>query len=381
MKKELFNGKRLKVARVYRGKSVDVLAKETNINKKDILAFEDNKYKPTLENALKLSNILHFPKDYFFSSENLKIIVEDSHFNPNSTIPRLEEISYKEKLIMLRKLYLFFENYVGFPEFDLPADLNKYDNMEILSEKIRKYWNIWSDKKTIPLNLGDIMMAKGILISQMNIKRKGASAFTQKQSVNSQVKYVVSLGEDRNIASIRNYDLACELGYIVSSILNLPLKKFDCEEFAAAFLLPKQAFLNNLEDMNELDSYIKLKAKWAVPISLIIYRSYSLGIISYKKYNYLLNEWYKKGWDKSEPLDDNFKLNDSSLLKMAYETLLENNIISNSTLIDNLYNQGIILYPEDIEVLMDLKPNTLQVSKKKNNVKKVDFKNKSKSKR
>lgn len=381
MKKELFNGKRLKVARVYRGKSVDVLAKETNINKKDILAFEDNKYKPTLENALKLSNILYFPKDYFFSSENLKIIVEDSHFNPNSTIPRLEEISYKEKLIMLRKLYLFFENYVGFPKFDLPADLNRHDNMEILSEKIRKYWNIWSDEKPIPLNLGDIMMAKGILISQMNIKRKGASAFTQKQSVNSQVKYVVSLGEDRNIASIRNYDLACELGYIVSSILNLPLKKFDCEEFAAAFLLPKQAFLNNLEDVNELDSYIKLKAKWAVPISLIIYRSYSLGIISYKKYNYLLNEWYKKGWDKSEPLDDNFKLNDSSLLKMAYETLLENNIISNSTLIDNLYNQGIILYPEDIEVLMDLKPNTLQVSKKKNNVKKVDFKNKSKSKR
>ena len=43
MKKDVFNGKRLKIARVYRGKSVDILAKETNINKKDILAFEDNK--------------------------------------------------------------------------------------------------------------------------------------------------------------------------------------------------------------------------------------------------------------------------------------------------------------------------------------------------
>ena len=32
MKKDLFNGKRLKIARVYRGKSVDILAKETNIN-------------------------------------------------------------------------------------------------------------------------------------------------------------------------------------------------------------------------------------------------------------------------------------------------------------------------------------------------------------
>ena len=53
MKKELFNGKRLKVARIYRGKTIDQVSKETNINKKDILAFEENKYKPTVENALE----------------------------------------------------------------------------------------------------------------------------------------------------------------------------------------------------------------------------------------------------------------------------------------------------------------------------------------
>ena len=90
MKKDVFNGKRLKIARVYIGKSEDILDKETNINKKDILAFEDNKYKPTLENALKLSNILHFPREYFYGNENLKIVVEDSHFNPNSRLPRVE---------------------------------------------------------------------------------------------------------------------------------------------------------------------------------------------------------------------------------------------------------------------------------------------------
>ena len=59
MKKELFNGKRLKIARIYRGKTIDQVSKETNINKKDILAFEENKYKPTVENALKLSNVLN----------------------------------------------------------------------------------------------------------------------------------------------------------------------------------------------------------------------------------------------------------------------------------------------------------------------------------
>jgi len=61
---------------------------------------------------------------------------------------------------------------------------------------------------------------------------------------------------------------------------------------------------------------------------------------------------------------------------MAYEALIENHIVSNATLIDKLYSQGITLYPEDLEILMDLKPNTLQTKNNKNNVKKVDFKRK-----
>ena len=376
MKKELFNGKRLKIARVYRGKSVDILAKETNINKKDILAFEDNKYKPTLENALKLSNILYFPREYFYGNENIKVVVEDVHFNPNSTIPRMEEISYREKLIMIRKLFLFFEEYIGFPELDFPDNLNKNDSMEIISKKIREHWGLWDEEKPTPLDLGDIMTAKGVIMSYMNVNRKGACAFTQKQSVDLDKKYVICLGEDKNTAPLRNHDLACERGYIVSDMLNLSLKKFDCEEFAAEFLLPKQSFLNSLEDTNELESYVRLKAKWAVPVSLLVYRAYSLGVISYKKYNYLLNDWHQRGWDKVEPLDDKFKLHDSSLLKMAYDALIENNIVSNATLIDKLYDSGIILYPEDLEILMDLKKDTLKLKNNKNNVKKVDFKRK-----
>ena len=90
MKKELFNGKRLKVARIYRGKTIDQVSKETNINKKDILAFEENKYKPTVENALKLSNVLHFPREYFYKTENIKINVDAVHFNPQSTTQRNE---------------------------------------------------------------------------------------------------------------------------------------------------------------------------------------------------------------------------------------------------------------------------------------------------
>ena len=80
MKKELFNGKRLKVARIYRGKTIDQVSKETNINKKDILAFEENKYKPTVENALKLSFKWLYSDTFISVMQSLKNVSDGEYY-------------------------------------------------------------------------------------------------------------------------------------------------------------------------------------------------------------------------------------------------------------------------------------------------------------
>ena len=375
MKKEIFNGAKLKVARIYRGKTVDQLAKEVNINKKDIIAFEENKYKPTLENTMKLSNNLKFPRSYFFEVENIKVIVEGSHFNPQSTIPRNEEISYREKLIMTHKIYNFMQRYIKFPKLNLPNNLNRNDDIEDMATKTRRYWGLGD--KAIG-NMVSLLESNGILISGINIDRKGASPYTQKQILNKESLYVIALGNDKKSATIRNYDLAYELAYIISNELNIPSKKFNLDEFACAFLLPKDEFLKDLSNPNELDFYIEMKKKWLVPISTLIFRAYTLGAINYKKYNFLMNEMNKKGWLKKEPLDENIKGISPQTLKTAVELLFENNIMSKNTLMDNLVNFGINMYPEDIEILIGLKEGILgnKINQGKNNVKVVDLKNK-----
>lgn len=379
MKKEIFNGAKLKVARIYRGKTVDQLAKEVNINKKDIIAFEENKYKPTPENTMKLSNNLQFPREYFFKNENIKVTVEGSHFNPQSTIPRNEEISYREKLIMTHKIYTFMQGYIKFPELNLPDNLNRNDDIEEMATKTRRYWGLGDGAIG---NMVSLLESNGVLLSGINIDRKGASPYTQKQSLNKESIYVIALGNDKKSATIRNYDLAYELAYIISNELNIPSKKFNADEFACAFLLPKDAFLDDLSNPNELDFYIEMKTKWLVPISIMIFRAYTLGAINYKKYNFLMNEMNKKGWLKKEPLDDNIKGVSPQALKTAVELLFENNIMSKNTLMDNLANFGINMNPEDIEILIGLKEGTLGAkvnqgkNNNKNNVKIVDFKNK-----
>ncbi|MGS5516310.1 XRE family transcriptional regulator [Clostridioides difficile] len=368
-----FNGKRLKSARVFRAKTIEQLAKETKINKKDLKAFEENKYIPNMENTLKLSNILNFPKEYFYKHENMNVIVEDSHFNPQSKLPRVEEISYREKMIIIHKIYSFMESYIKFPKENLPSkrimsDTNIND-IESLAYKTREFWDL---NNSPIVNMVNLLESNGIIISGMNVDKKGATIFTQKQRIGKEVKYLISLGNDKKSASIRNYDLAYELGYIVSSELRIPNKQFSADEYACAFLLPKESFLEDLIHPEDIDYYVELKKKWIVPMSAMIFRAYNLGKINYKKYNYLMNEMEKKGWLREEPLD---KMKGSSpmYLKRAVELLIENKIMNTNSIVSSLEEFGINLYPEDLELLMGLKKGLLsQNINKKSKVIKFD---------
>ncbi|MGL4911966.1 MAG: XRE family transcriptional regulator [Romboutsia sp.] len=376
-RKQIFNGKRLKTARMYRGKTIDMLATEANINKKDILAFEEDKYKPVAENVMKLSNTLKFPREYFFQNDDIRVMVESTHTKPESRIPRVEEISYKEKLVMTHKLISVIENYIKFPEMKIADNLTQYDDMDELATKVRKAWGLGDG----PIgNMLSLLEVNGIAISGMNVDRKGALSFTQKQSIDRNSRYLISLGNDKKSATIRNFDLAYELGYIVSVEAGISSKKFSKDEFACAFLLPKEPFFEDLENVNELNDYVELKKKWIVPISAMILRAYQLDVINYKKYMYLMREMEKQGWLTKEPLDENIKATSPALLKKSVEMIIESTIMTKEGFVDNLANYGLSLYEEDVENLLGLKEKMLapKSNNKNDNVTKVNFKKKKK---
>ena len=315
MSKKAFIGRKLREARMYRGKTIDVLAKETNINKKDIIAFEEDKYKPTLENEMKLSNALGFPREFFKYADNIKMTIDSTHIRPECTIPKVEQIAFKEKLAMTHRILTFLEGYIQFPQMNIPTDLNKNEDIEELATKVRRYWNLGDG---IIGNMLTLLEINGIIVSDANINKKGALSFSQKQTVNGNSRYFVSLGNDKKSACTRNYDLAYELAYIVATEANIQSKKFSKDEFACAFLMPKETFTQDLKMVNDLEDYVELKKKWIVPISAIILRAYQLGEISYKKYMYLMNEMDKKGWLKKEPLEENIKATSPHAIKKIY---------------------------------------------------------------
>ncbi len=350
--KRTFNNKKFKTARILRGKTIEMLAVDTEINKKDLLAFEENKYKPTVENEMKISNALNFPKMYFFTEDRLKITIDSIHIRPESRLPRIEEIAYKERLVFIHKIFAFAENYVKFPQMEINFDMNKNDDIENLASSLRK--NMDLGNKPI-VNMMNLLEANGFIITDQNVNKKNALSFTQKQTSDKGTRYFISLGNDRKDLCSRNVDLAYELAYVLGNEIKVQQKKFRQDELALAFLLPKEEYFEDFENINELDDYLPLKRKWAVPIWALITRAHDLGFITYKKYTYLLNEMDKRGWSKKEPIEG--KGGAPVILKQAIDVILE--VMTPEELVDGLGQFGLNIYKSEIEDLFGLKKGRL----------------------
>ena len=164
------------------------LATQTKINKKDILAFEEGKYLPTLENSLKLAKALDFPQEYFYKKDNVKVILENTHVAVPGRVPRVEEVACREQLLMTHKIVTLIEDYIDIPKLNLPTKLGKNINEEQLAQITREHFNL--NNEAI-LNVADVMEENGIIVSDINNNKKGSVALTQKQSVDKNVRYGV----------------------------------------------------------------------------------------------------------------------------------------------------------------------------------------------
>ena len=363
MKLNEFNGNRLRSARNYRGFTVENLASVSGINKKDIQSFEEGKYFPTLENSMKISGSLQFPREYFYTADKQTVSIERKHFNTQSKLPRNTEISYREKLVMLNRVYDVIKKYIKFPDANIDfSELENTSDIEETALKTRKMLKIGNNPAQ---DMTGIMERAGFILTDMNVDKKQASPITQKQKTESGCKYFIAVGNDRKSAVYRNTDLANELGFIVSNELGISSKNFDTEEFAAAFLLPEDEFRKDLGDTSEIEGYLEVSSKWIVPVHTSIYRAYSIGAINYRKYCYLMDSLEKKGWLQKDPLG-NIKAIAPKMVKGAVELLIEEKIFTADTFMDVLEKEGIYVYSNEIEEITGVKKGYLSGKNKSN---------------
>lgn len=358
-----FNGSRVKFARLYNGLTVDELAKRLEISPQAESQYEMDKITPQFDKLVSLSQVLNFPIEFFFQNDSIAMEIGSSYFRSLMKTPKKYRTEQKTKVQLFAKLFSVISEYVDFPKLDLPTDIETYDSPEEAAQYIRYYWKL-GDK---PIqNVIKLLEAKGIIVTTFDTNTPDIDAFSQFFRLNGEKQFFIAYSNNKESAARINFDLAHELGHILLHTWNEDLedcsreefkqKEKEANEFAAAFLLPKESFIKDVRFFpTEISHYIELKKKWRVSIGAMIHRSCELGIISMNQYQYMIRTMSAKGMRTSEPLDNILEIPYPRLMKDALELLIENDYFTKQELLEEFSTLGLPMEKSELEKLFALK--------------------------
>jgi transcriptional regulator with XRE-family HTH domain len=248
--KSSFNGARLKAARQYNAMTIGDVAHVLGISNQSISQFENNKAEPKLENIFLLSNLLGFPREYFYERDDTNITIGNTYFRSLASTSKKERNAQVERVKLLSKIYAAIQNYITFPEFDLKMQ----DDMapEELADYVREQWEELGRKPIY--NLIDVMEKHGIVITNAFEDNKNIDAYSHVEIIDHKVVPIVILGYETNIFR-QQFNAAHELGHILTDgqyeLEELSKAEYrDMEKymnrFAGALLMPEEMLLEDL---------------------------------------------------------------------------------------------------------------------------------------
>jgi len=378
-------GNKIHQARIMRGMSITDLADNLGVSKQSIFQYENKISKPSKEIIFKLSSILKFPISFFTTPYEFNLERTNTFFRAQLSASQIEKMSLAQRAIIVAYFYNFLQKYLELPTQNIleineeSLDRKNYDDIAM---KVRTYWGL-NDKPI--LNMVNILEENGIVITTIKVPDKKIDAFTQTHD--KEVPYCVMLEDTKHSMARRNFTLAHELGHMILHS-NLSFNELEKERrvelekeadcFAAAFLIPKNTFIQDIQDPTNLDSYIKLKRKWHVSIFAMIMRAKALELINEKNYISLIKKYSYRGYRTNEPLDNEISIKKPVLFEQSLSLLFDNNIITMDSLLNEMAKCGLALNVDDICSFFALNSDFFEpyANKKMNiSIKSVNFEN------
>lgn len=333
MKKE-FNGQRLKEARLYNKMSITTLAERLQVTKQMISKYENGKSEPTTEKSLKLHDILNYPREFFYTSENYSYTSQGTFFRSRITATKKSKQPAEFLLKYALVIRAFLDEYVEFPKLLDISNKSFDNNPENCANLLRTILELGE----LPINdMLELMETIGIVVVKLDYSEKKVDAFSCTTILNNRHYFAVVTGNKQSFFR-QQFSLAHELGHwFLHQDYNpqeldkeeYKLMEKEANHFAASFLMPAHSFGEDLKKTNlSLESLITLKHKWNVSLSSIIERGYQLEIISSDKRSNLYRKMNYHNFRKVEPLDLETPIPEPLALSQAIELLIEENIMS-----------------------------------------------------
>lgn len=271
-----FEPTRLSVALHRRGMTQREIAEHCGVTSQYISMFERGEKVPPAEMIGKIALALGFPERFFLGSPVELISVDAVSFRARrSMLSKTRDQGIGTGEIAADIVNADLEARFRLPKADVP-DLSDHTPEEA-AVILRARWQVGYE----PIqNMVHLLESRGIRVYWIHNSSPSLDAFMFWRDM----KPFVMLNSLKNAGDRARFDAAHELGHLIlhRHEKSLDSKRIEDEanEFAAAFLLPRETFERECPDRPELSLLYELKRKWKVSAAAMVMRGAKLGIFT-----------------------------------------------------------------------------------------------------
>lgn len=392
---KIFNGQRLKEARLYNKLTITELSEKLNVSKQMISKYENNKSIPSFEKSLLMISTLGYPREFFYSEDKIKVKNEGTFFRSRLTSTQKSKdpaaISLKYSVIIRD----FLDGFIDFPELDNLEDYEKLSDYEQIAMKMRNFVGL----NTEPINdIIEVAELMGFTVISMDYSEDKVDAFSSMNSIENKFGgtndyFVIVTGTGERSSFYRQqFSVAHEIAHWVLH-QNINPQELDKEEYklmeseanklASILLLPRDSFGKELskKEVDEIQTYYNLKRKWNVSMAAMIKRARDLNIITSDQETKLYKQMHYRKWKNPEPFDLDTKVTVPVAFKQSLELLIDNKLFKGHEIPKKIAEDyGLYLTPQMLAMLCGVEKEIFLNDTESRVVMKLkDFRNQKKS--
>ena len=286
---------RITLARQRRGLAINRLARDLDVTRQTVAAWESGVQTPTAANLTALSERLDFPVEFFGGPDVEAFPVGAVSFRALSKMTA----SSRDTALAAGRTALLVEEWMRgryqLPAADVPT--LGLQPPEQAAEVLRHRWGLGE----APINnMTHLLESKGVRIFSLPVECAAVDAYSLRWNGTPVMLLTVGKSAER-----RRFDLAHELGHLVLHAerehFQGPRAEEEANRFAGAFLMPRRGLLARPLRAATLDTILTERSRWRVAAMALTYRLNELGFLTEWEYRNHCVALSRRGYRSSEP--------------------------------------------------------------------------------
>ncbi|GHE83430.1 transcriptional regulator [Amycolatopsis deserti] len=293
----MFNPSRLRLARQRLALTLTKLAQLSGVSLRSLTNYETGKLAPNEENLRKLARTLEVPTAFFERDAVDTIPVEAASFRKLSktTATRRDAVLAGASLVV--EFFGVVEAKFKLPAPDIPT-LDKFPP-EQAAELLRRRWNL-GDKPIS--NVVHLLESRGVRVAALRHEFDDIDAFCFLRDTTPYVFLNTAKTGER-----QRFDAAHELAHLVlhgeqdMEPGTSKEREKEANRFAASFLMPASAVLDQSMRNASLDRILAARSYWKVSAMAMTHRLHELHLLSDWQYRSTCAALSEQGYRTTEP--------------------------------------------------------------------------------